>query len=386
MFADLQTWWLHRMAQTPRPLEENLTLLWHDHFASRYRDVRDAFLMYQQNALFRAHANDSFVALAEGIVRDPAMIRFLNNDRNRRQHPNENLARELMELFTLGEGHYTEHDIKEAARALTGYQVDDDDFLFRRGAHDPGHKTILGREDDFDGDMLVRHLLRQRECLVFVAFKLYNRYVADVGGALADVPNANQSPILEIASLLRQHEYSFKPVLRTIFKSEHFYDAQVVGRKIKSPAQLVVGTERMMATPTRNYDVVRREMRLMGQDLFNPPSVAGWDRGRAWINTSTLFARQNACAYLITGEQRYRRHGRPDGGEYDPMTLLKDAADRTPKAVVDLLVNILLGDHIPDQRRAPLVKFMQQRGETVTRDDLVPLLLLVSAMPEYQLC
>ncbi|MFK7788111.1 MAG: DUF1800 family protein, partial [Phycisphaeraceae bacterium] len=129
MHAALQRWWVERLAQTPRPTEERLTMLWHGHFATRHRDVRDAFLMQQQNAFFREHANGSFADLASGIVQDPAMIKFLNNDQNKKQRPNENLARELMELFTLGEGHYTEDDIKQGARALTGYHFDDNEFV-----------------------------------------------------------------------------------------------------------------------------------------------------------------------------------------------------------------------------------------------------------------
>ena len=385
-FRQLQRWWLQRMIETPRPLEENLTLLWHGHFATRYRNVRDAYMMQQQHAFLRANANTSFVTLAAGIVRDPAMIKFLNNNRNYARNPNENLARELMELFTLGEGQYTERDIKQAARALTGYHIDDDDFLFRRRAHDGGEKRILGRTAEFDGDALVRHLLRQRACWVFIAFKLYRHFVADVGDTLADVPRTYRTVILDLARELRRHEYALKPVLRTLFKSRHFYDARIIGRQIKSPVQLAVGTIRALDTPVRSIDNVHRAMRLMGQELFNPPSVAGWDSGRAWINTSTLFARQNLCTYLITGKHPRQKHWTRGDINYDPLQLIENQAVRTDEAIVNFFVDELLGDHIPDERRAPLVKFMRQRDKGLTRDSIAALLLLITAMPEYQLC
>ena len=386
MFRDIQRWWLRIMHDTPRPMQEKLVLLWHGHFATRYRGVRDAYLMYQQNALFRAEAAGDFTDLARGIVRDPAMIKFLNNDRNYRGRPNENLARELMELFTLGEGHYTERDIKEAARALTGYHVDDDDFAFRQRAHDPREKRILGRTAEFDGDTLVQHLLRQRSCPYFVAFKLYRHFVADVGDTLDEVPRDRRPVILRLGALVKRNNYRLAPVLKTLLKSRHFYDAHNVGRKVKSPVQLVIGTARTLGAPLRSENNALQAMNLMGQELFNPPSVAGWDTGRAWINTSTLFARQNLCTYMLTG--KHPTEGGWTRGEidFDPLPLIRDLPVKDAHTVVDFFVDLMLGEHIPRQRRAPLVTFMQQRDKGLTRDSVVALLLLITAMPEYQLC
>lgn len=384
--ANLQQWWLGRMIQTPRPAEENLTLLWHGHFATRHRDIRDAYLMQQQNEMFRAHANGSFADLARGIVRDPAMIKFLNNDRNNKRQPNENLARELMELFTLGEGHYTEDDIKEGARALTGYTVDDNDFRFNNLAHDRGRKDILGTSDWYNGDSFVELLLKQQACSRFVALKLYRHLVADVSDNWDLLPAENKRVIDQLADQFRREDYQLEPVLTRLLTSEHFYDPQIVGNKIKSPVQVVVGTARSLGTPTRNERGLTQALSAMGQDLFEPPSVAGWDGGRSWINTSTLFIRQNTAVYQITGTSPSQDFQK-DEMDYDPMPLLEGVADKTsPRQVADHLIDALLGEHLPPIRREPLVRFMEQRSKGVTPDSVVGLLLLITAMPEYQLC
>jgi len=183
--AAMQAWWLDRMIQTPRPLEEKLALFWHGHFATSYRGTQDSYHMFLQNRLFRAHAAGSFTELCHGMIRDPAMLRYLNNNNNRRQAPNENLARELMELFTLGEGNvYTERDIREGARALTGYTFHDDEFVFRRRWHDSDMKTIFGQTGAFDGDDFVRLILSQRIVSEFICMKLYRFFVSDQPEAL----------------------------------------------------------------------------------------------------------------------------------------------------------------------------------------------------------
>ncbi len=385
MHLGLQAWWLERMVATPRPAEEKLTLLWHSHFATRHRDIRDSYLMQQQNDLFRTHANGSFADLAAGIVRDPAMIRFLNNDRNNARRPNENLARELMELFTLGEGNYTEQDIREGARALTGYTAQDNDFRFNRNAHDQGRKQILGQEGAWDGDDFVRLLLRQEACARFVALKLYRHFVADVSDDWDLLSTETRQVVDALAGRLRRSGYELSPVLVTLFKSEHFYDAQIVGRKIKSPVQLIAGTARSLEAPERDARALAGTLRAMGQDLFEPPSVAGWDGGRAWINTSTLLMRQNTCAYLVTGKTTRGRRNQ-QGEPVDTEALLTGLDRPTPRRVVDHLCDTLLGPHVSAERRDPLYRYMQERRVGVTNETVLGLLLLITAMPDYQLC
>lgn len=385
MFARLQRWWLERMLDTPRPAEERLTLLWHGHFASSFRSVRDAYLMQQQNAFLRGNANGSFADLARGIVRDPAMIKYLNNDRNNKRKPNENLARELMELFTLGVGNYTEADIKEGARALTGYGIDDNDFIFRQRQHDTDDKTILGKTGKHDGDAFVDILLANAACAKFVALKLYDAFVADVGDVYDAVPRAPRKVIDALAARLVREDYAIKPVLAELFRSKHFYDASVVGRKIKDPTQLLVGTVRSLGTPRRDVGALRTTMSAMGQVLMEPPTVDGWDGGRAWINTSTLFVRQNLCTYLISGKHPTKKFKRGEVN-YDPQKLLAGVEDKSPTAVTDYFIDHLVGEHVPADRRAPIHKFMADRDRGVTNDSLVALLCVVTAMPEYQLC
>ena len=384
MHLRLQAWWAQRMIQTPRPAQEKLTLLWHSHFATRHRDLRDSYLMYQQNQMFRTHANGSFAALAGGIVRDPAMIHFLNNNRNIARRPNENLARELMELFTLGEGNYTENDIREGARALTGYTVRDNDFHFARGSHDLGRKTILGAAGWWDGDDFVQLLLRQEACARFVALKLYRHFVADVTDDWEVLPARNRRVVQQLADLLKRSEFQVAPVLTRLFKSRHFYDPQIIGQKIKSPAHLVAGAARAMRTPERDGRTLVRLLRAMGQDLFEPPSVAGWGGGRAWINTSTLLLRQNACAYLVVGHENANARRRQNS-DYDPMVLFEDVEVPEPRQAVDHLCDLMLGPHVTAERRALLYRFMDGRAE-VSSASVTALLLLITAMPEYQLC
>lgn len=381
----LASWWLARMIATPSPLREKMTLLWHSHFAANHRTVGDSYLMLQQNELFRRHATGNFGALAMEIVRDPAMLRFLDNHTNRKGKPNENLARELMELFTLGEGHYTEGDIKDAARALTGYSFEDNDFEYLGRSHDDGAKTILGQQGRWNGEDLVRILLRQPACPRFVAWKLYRHFVADVE-EMPSVGGPARTVIESLAQALTRSGYELRPVLKTLFMSRHFYDSAVMGGMIKSPAQLVVGAARVLGSPVRDVGLLHDGMRMMGQRLFEPPSVAGWETGRAWINTSTLFVRQNLCTYLITGRLPYGSGRNADRQVYDPSPLLAGVDGRDAGAVVDRLARALLAVEVAPERRSVLLDFARERGGVMDRDTLTGLLLLITAMPEYQLC
>ncbi len=373
-------WWLGQIISTPRPLEEKLTLLWHGHFASNYRTVRDSFLMYQQNEFLRKNAAGSFEALAHGIVRDPAMIRFLDNNNNRKEEPNENLAREMMELFTLGEGHYTEKDIKEGARALTGYTYRDNDFEFVRGMHDGGEKTILGKRGRFDGDDFVDVILAQAHCARFICQKLYNYFVAD----LEDKPAAHARSIInQLATHLRRKEYELKPILRAMFLSRHFYDPAVMAARIKSPVELIAGTLRTLRPPVRDLAYLADASAAMGQRLFDPPSVAGWAGGRSWINTATLFVRQNTMTYLLTGKLPFRDGWTPDAIGYDPLLLV--AGLESVDASVDHVLRLAIGEQLPAQRREQLLAYVNQRGGS-NAENMLNLLMLVTTTPEYQLC
>ncbi len=391
--ADLQKWWLTRMIETPRPLEEKMTLFWHGHFATGYRAIEDSYHMFVQNQLFRSHAVGNFKTLVHGIIRDPAMLEYLNNDRNRKSRPNENLARELMELFTLGEGNdYTEKDIKEGARALTGYTFLDDDFIdlqsreFSR-RHDQEVKQILGRSGAWDGDDFVEIIFTQRACSEFICWKLYRFFVNDLPNG-ADA--AGQQCITAMAKVFRDSKYQLRPVLEALFVSEHFYDPSNVGAQIKSPTQLIVQAVRSLRTPTRRLSSLLSAADLMGQDIFYPPSVKGWEGGRSWINTSTVFVRQNVMIYLLTGRRAGTLPWQDDGGRYDASHLIEHL--RSGRGEIDLrdtvvyLLRLNLASTPHPERVESLVRFASARGGRLDNAMLIALLSLITAMPEYQLC
>lgn len=385
----MRQWWLKRIIETPRPLEEKMTLFWHGHFASGARVVEDSWDMFQQNQLFRLHATGNFGTLAAAIVRDPAMLKYLDNDANRRGRPNENLARELMELFLLGVGNgYTEQDIKEGARALTGYTFRDNEFVFRRGEHDAGRKRILGQEGAWDGDDLVRLLLQRQECSEFICGKLYRFVVNDAPQRPAREARAQQEFVRKLAAQLRRENYELAPVLRTLFRSAHFYAPENRGTVIKSPVQLVAQTIRSYHVPARQLTALVAACDLMGQNLFQPPNVKGWDGGHSWINTSTLFVRQNVAIYLLTGRQPDQRPWESSGTPWSPMSLvehLKQDGTLPVEATVDWLLEHSLACPVHPARRDMLLAFANQGGP-LNDDRMLAVLALITALPEFQLC
>ncbi len=388
----MQRWWLERMIETPRPLEEKMTLFWHGHFATSYRTIENSYHMYLQNQLFREHALGNFGDLLFAIIRDPAMLKYLDNDRNRRGAPNENLAREIMELFALGEGNYDERDIKEGARALTGYTFEFNDFLFDEARHDPAPKRIFGTSGNFDGDDFVRMILERRACSEFIAAKLYAFFVRSV-------PLDRRDPLYEpatrvirrMASTLLRARYELGPVLSELFRSEHFHHPAFRCERIKSPVELVVGAVRSLGTPVRDLGVLNDALGLMGQQLFFPPNVAGWEGGRTWINTSTLYVRQNILAFLLTGKTPAGDDPLARVERYDPSHLLDDlakadpGAELDPERVVPYVLRFMLGGAEPDHAEASLEAFIDQHGGRVGPQVVTGVLALVSAMPEYQL-
>ena len=386
---EIRKWWLERMIETPRPLEEKMTLFWHGHFATGYRAIEDSWHMLRQNQMLRAQATGNFADLLFGIIRDPAILRYLNNNQNRRQSPNENLSRELMELFALGEGNdYDERDIKEGARALTGYTYRDDDFVFNERNHDDEPKTILGQRGNFDGDDFVRIILSRRVCSEFLALKLYRFFVNDA----PDVPAGDQRPFLKaLSKKLRSGDYAIKPVLKALFKSRHFYADTNRCAVVKSPVQLTVQTIRCLQTPVRDLTTLAAANELMGQNIFEPPSVKGWDGGRSWINTSTFFIRQNLAIYLLTGKRPDIYDWQLSATRYDPSILLAslDADERgrvDPAEALPYLCRFMLGETPHPSRLESLGAFIEEHGGRIDGDRLTGVLCLITSMPEYQLC
>ena len=281
----LAFWWLDRMVRTPRPLEEKMTLFWHGHFVSSEEKLRDYRKIKQQIETLRKGATGSFGALLVAIAKDPAMLVYLDAAQNIKGAPNENFGREVMELFTMGVGHYTEDDIREAARAFTGWGNDDLAFAIDRSKHDDGTKRFLGREGRFTGEDVLAIILEQDQTAVYIASKLYRFFVReDISPALAT----------ELGALLRAQKYEVAPFLRTLFRSEDFYSEPSVGTHIKSPTELIVSTYRKLGvTALPGIPDPHTIGKTLGQILLYPPTVAGWSEGRSWITPGLLYERAN---------------------------------------------------------------------------------------------
>ncbi|HEY5800638.1 MAG TPA: DUF1800 domain-containing protein [Burkholderiaceae bacterium] len=288
----LRGWWLREMLATPSPLTERMTLFWHNHFVASQQKVRHSRLMYKQNVLLRRHALGNFSALLHAASKDPAMLIYLDNASNRKGSPNENFAREVMELFTLGEGNYKEQDIKEAARAFTGWSVEPEtgEFRFRPMIHDTGDKTVLGKSGNFDGDAVLDILLAQPACAEYLTAKLWREFVS---------PTPDAAEVKRIAAKLRGSGYDIKAALGELFKSPAFWDPVNRGTLIKSPVELLVGTLKQFEFSYDDPLPFSFAVAQLGQNLFSPPNVKGWPGGDAWINSSSLLARKNVLERLF---------------------------------------------------------------------------------------
>jgi len=281
----LGLWWANRMLASPRPLEEKLTLFWHGHFATGENKVRDYRMMLRQNLMFRANASGRLQDLLIAILKDPGMLVYLDNGENVKAHPNENFGRELLELFTMGVGHYSEHDVREAARAFTGWTNDVLAFKFDASQHDFGDKTFLARTGPLNGDDVIQTILEQPVTGEFVAAKLYRFFVREDIGVEVKA---------ELGRTFRASGYQIKPLLKRMFLSRDFYAPPSYATQIKSPVHLVVSTYRKIGL--REIPTIPDFGRMtgaLGQSLFDPPNVAGWAGGRTWITPSTLLQRGN---------------------------------------------------------------------------------------------
>ena len=281
----LAIWFGERMLITRRPLEEKLTLFWHGHFATGNGKVRDTRMMLQQNEMLRANAAGSFRDLLVGILTDPAMLVYLDNGENRKGHPNENFGRELLELFTMGVGNYTEQDIREASRAFTGWTNDVLEFRFDAPNHDDGEKTFLGRTGTYNGEDIIDIILDTPVTAEYIGAKLYRFFVRE------DIDDATRA---NLGATFRDSGYQLRPLLRRMFLSKDFYSAASYATQVKSPVHLVVSTYRklgLIRLPT--IPDFGRLTAGLGQTLFNPPNVAGWAGGRTWITPALLLERGN---------------------------------------------------------------------------------------------
>jgi uncharacterized protein (DUF1800 family) len=386
---EIRAWWLYCMLFGKHPLREKMALFWHNHFATSIAKVKFPWLMVKQNILIRNKALGKFGPFLLDMSKDAAMIAWLDNNSNVKGHPNENYAREVMELFSLGVGHYTEADIREAARAFTGWHTDGDDkYFFDVRYHDDGAKTVLDRTGKLKGEDVIDILLGRADTAQFIVKKLYTYLVSE-----------NQSPparFLEpLAESFRKSDYDIAALVRTMLSSRHFFSEYAYQQRIKCPVELVLGAiretadvpalaEKKSKEERAWLDVVAKRIDGMGQVLFAPPNVKGWPGGQTWLNTSTVLARQNFAQALamatiwteppLSQPQPFQRDVEPTlppgakrpvrpeepppPKEQDPARIVKAENATAPEEVVRVLLDVYLPGGVAESARKRLVAFV----------------------------
>ncbi|MFY9256901.1 MAG: DUF1800 domain-containing protein [Fuerstiella sp.] len=364
----LSAWWTYRMLTTDAQLLEKLTLFWHGHFATGAEKVEDAELVFAQNNLLRKFALGNFAELLLEISRDPAMLIYLDSATNRKAHPNENYAREIMELFCLGEGNYSEDDIRELARCFTGWEVKRGKFRFNKYQHDNTSKTILGKSGDFGGEDGVQIVVQQNSAAEFIVSKLVNFLVMDEPWPTAQL-------VAPLANLLRDNDMNIEPVVRRILNSNLFYSSYALGRKVRSPVEFAIGFLRVFEGSTNAFELAET-MQTLGQGLFYPPSVKGWDGGRTWINSSTLLGRSNLILHLLENEKT--RFGKTSLAEY-----LRSINAKSIEDIIQLFEDCLFAVKLPTAARDRIRQLAGSRQDPRQLNEAVHALC---TLPEFQLC
>jgi uncharacterized protein (DUF1800 family) len=377
----LRGWWAYRMVKTRAPLREKLALFWHGHFATSFDKVDDANLMHRQVETLRRLAWGNFRDLVLAIAKDPAMIAYLDGESNTKSHPNENFGRELMELFTCGIGHYTEDDVKAAARAFTGWHREGAEFAFKADEHDDGRKRFLGKSGKFDGGDIVEILIQHPATPRRIATKLLRFFAA---------PEPSPEVVDEATALFERTRLDVKWFLRELFQSSYFFSRDCYRARISSPAEFVVGAVRTLGVRWAGSRVAE-QLTSMGQSLFAPPNVKGWDGEAKWINSSTLAARAATAKAISELEDDGPYAARMDLNPLVPPSIAE------PAEVVDRVAEVLFQGDLPAGTRKELVDFLvaTEKGPNpqAFRDDegvraaqsraLIGFLL---TMPEYQAC
>ncbi len=358
----LRSWWLDRMRKTPAALQEKMTLFFHGHFttAAIQKGVTPA-MAYEQNRLFRSYALGNLRELTRRVSVDPAMLIYLDNARNEKRHPNENYAREMMELFTLGVDQYTEEDVRQAARAWTGWTYNRrlGRAVFVPGRHDDGVKTFLGQTGKFNGDDVVDIVFSRPQCARFIATGLLNFFLY----------NDPEPQLVEaFAAEIRRHDYDLAPAMATLFASDVFFSGRAYRALVKSPVEFVVGTYRVLGIDRIGVPA-QRALAQMGQILFAPPNVAGWPGGENWLTSDTLIARENFVARLVQSEA------------LRPSSWIGEVPMNATQAARTLIATILTGDASP-AAASQLGDYLDGAGsEERVRGGAY----LTMAMPAYQL-
>ena len=294
--ARLKAWWFYRMLRSPDPLGERLTLMWHNHFATSNRKVENLLWMLEQNETLRANARGPFAQLLSATLKHPAMLKWLDAEANRKGHANENLGRELLELFTLGLGNYAESDVQSAARALTGWIIDENKFAYRESRHDDGVLTFLGEDSKLDGDELLQRVANHPATAMRIAWRICKTFMGE--------STYDKSAIDELARELITHKWDVGRVVEIVLRSERFFADSNIRTRVTGPAEHIVGalTALELTDPPPSTLRLGEWSSRMGQDVFYPPNVGGWNEGRTWLGSRALIARCNFGDAVATGQ------------------------------------------------------------------------------------
>lgn len=366
----LAGWWTYVLLNSPTPLRERMTLFWHGHFATSAAKVNDPQLMLEQNQLLRTHALGDFRAMVQGIARDPAMLIYLDSATNRKAHANENFARELMELFCLGEGNYSEKDVQELARCFTGWEIKSKAFKFNRFQHDDGEKLILNKAGRFPEGDAIDWVLEQKSASQFIAGKILKELIGDE-------PPLAPGLIEDFARFLREpkQKWDIGAFVKRVLGSYLFFDTTTMARKVRSPVDFAVGLLRSLEGSC-NSQQLADAMQQIGQGLFYPPNVKGWDGGRAWINASTILGRANLVAQLLTDNRT-----RFSGKKLD--AYLAGLGAKTREDRLTQLERLLLASPLAAPQHATLLDLARKaKSDEVATAELLRALV---ALPEFQL-
>ncbi|OGO23819.1 MAG: hypothetical protein A2Z28_07305 [Chloroflexi bacterium RBG_16_51_9] len=374
--VDLQRWWFLRMIYTRRPLQEKMVLFWHGLLTSGYSKVGRGPYMYTQNQTLRKLCVGRYGDLLKAIARDPAMLIWLDSQVNKKAAPNENFARELMELFSMGIGNYTEGDVRESARAFTGWLLSQGVFYFNFGQHDNGLKFFLGRTGNFDGDDIIKIITEQPVTAEFICRKLFSFFAYD---------DPSPEVVSRLAGTLRDAKYSIKEVMRQILTSPEFYSPKAYRAKIKSPAELVAATVRTLNIETDAAGLPGFADR-MSQSLFNPFDVQGWPGGAVWINSNTLLQRLNFANTVSIA--------RSANFQFNPQETARRLNISSADRFIDYFTSLLLDGNMSDEELGILKAFgsaldvpggFSNAPSDVVDEKLRSLVYLIMASPDYQL-
>jgi uncharacterized protein (DUF1800 family) len=375
-------WWLYRMLQGGHPLREKLALFWHNHFATSNAKVQNVGSMVGQYELIYQHALGSFAELLQDMSKDPAMMVWLDTVQSKKGQPNENYARELMELFSLGIGNYTEKDIREAAKAFTGWEVRNGHFYANKNEHDAGEKTVLGQKGKWSGEDVVRICLEQKSCPRFIVRKLYRFLISE-----SEAPSAEL--VDPLAESFRK-DYDFGKLVETMLRSNLFFSETAYRGRIKPPVDYVLGMARgleaKMGTQNNALDLTAA-LETLGQNVFYPPSVKGWDGGRAWLNGQTLLLRQNLALDMARRPAGYHEAA-------TAFVLAEAHGKKTDQDRAEFFLHLFLQGDVPEETRKKIFDYAANTKQKVpsywTEQDaaeqrVVSLCHLVMTLPEYQL-